>query len=77
MSINYTERSADASIAPSVGGCGDGCDSPVAENFLAFKTEVIPHAGPSWSVDDVEYATLERVARAVGLSTAGGVRSAI
>ena len=63
LSIRYTERLTDAGIAPSVGRRGDAYDNALAETIIGlFKTEVIHHAGPWRSYDDVEYATLEWVA---------------
>ena len=63
LSIRYTERLADAGVAPSVGRRGDAYDNALAETIIGlFKTEVIHHAGPWQSFDDVEYATLEWVA---------------
>lgn len=45
------------------GGRGDAYDNALAETIIGlFKTEVIHHAGPWRSFDDVEYATLEWVA---------------
>ena len=63
VSIRYTERLSDAGIEPSVGRRGDAYDNVLAESIIGlFKTEVIHHAGPWRSFDDVEYATLEWVA---------------
>ena len=63
LSIRYTDRLGDAGIEPSVGRCGDAYDNALAETIIGlFKTEVIHHAGPWRSFDDVEYATLEWVA---------------
>jgi putative transposase len=63
LSIRYTERLAAAGVAPSVGRRGDAYDNALAESVIGlFKTEVIRHAGPWRSLDDVEYATLEWVA---------------
>ena len=63
LSIRYTERLAAAGIDASVGSRGDAYDNAVAETVIGlFKTEVIWHAGPWRSLDDVEYATLEWVA---------------
>lgn len=46
-----------------MGSRGDACDNALAESVIGlFKTEVIRHAGPWRSLDDVEYATLEWVA---------------
>ena len=63
LSIRYTERLAAAGIDASVGRRGDAYDNALAETIIGlFKTEVIHHAGPWRSFDDVEYATLEWVA---------------
>ena len=63
LSIRYTERLAAAGIEASVGSRGDAYDNALAESVIGlYKTEVIRHAGPWRSLDDVEYATLEWVA---------------
>jgi putative transposase len=63
LSIRYTERLAAAGIEASVGSRGDAYDNALVESVIGlFKTEVIRHAGPWRSLDDVEYATLEWVA---------------
>ena len=63
LSIKYTERLAEAGIAPSVGSKGDSYDNALAESVIGlFKTEVIRRRGPWRSLDDVEFATLEWVA---------------
>ena len=63
LSSRYTERLAEAGIEGSVGSRGDAYDNALAESVIGlFKTEVIRHAGPWRSLDDVEYATLEWVA---------------
>ena len=52
-----------AGIEASVGSRGDAYDNALAESVIGlFKTEVIRHAGPWRSLDDVEYATLAWVA---------------
>ena len=62
LSIRYTERLAEAGIAPSVGSRGDSYDNALAESVIGlFKTEVIRRRGPWRSVEDVEFATLEWV----------------
>jgi transposase InsO family protein len=41
LSLRYTERLAEAGIAPSVGGRGDSYDNALAESVIGlFKTEV-------------------------------------
>jgi transposase InsO family protein len=62
LSIRYTERLAEAGIAPSVGSRGDSYDNALAESVIGlFKTEVIRRRGPWRSIEDVEFATLEWV----------------
>jgi putative transposase len=61
-SIAFTQRLAEAGIAPSVGSVGDALDNALAETEIGlFKTELIHHRGPWRSLDDVELATLEGV----------------
>ena len=62
LSMRYTDRLADAGIAPSVGSCGDAYDNALAESVIGlFKTEVIQRKGPWRSLEAVEFATLEWV----------------
>jgi transposase InsO family protein len=62
VSIRYTERLADAGIAPSVGSVGDSYDNALAETIIGlFKAEVIWRGGPWRSIEPVEFATLEWV----------------
>ena len=57
--MRYTDRLADAGIAPSVGSQGDAYDNALAESVIGlFKTEVIQRKGPWRSVEAVEFATL-------------------
>lgn len=59
LSMRYTDRLADAGIAPSVGRCGDAYDNALAESVIGlFKTEVIRRQGPWRSLEAVEFATL-------------------
>jgi transposase InsO family protein len=59
LSIKYTERLAEAGIAPSVGSVGDSYDNALAETINGlFKTELIRRCGPWRSVEAVELATL-------------------
>jgi transposase InsO family protein len=59
LSMRYTDRLADAGIAPSVGSRGDAYDNALAESVIGlFKTEVIQRLGPWRSLDTVECATL-------------------
>jgi len=61
-SIRYTERLAEAGIAPSVGSAGDSYDNAMAESVIGlYKTEAIRRRGPWKGIDDVEYSTLEWV----------------
>jgi putative transposase len=62
VSMRYSERLAEADIAPSVGSRGDSYDNALAESVIGlFKTEVIQRHGPWRHVDAVEFATLEWV----------------
>jgi transposase InsO family protein len=64
VSIRYTERLLDAGIEPSVGSVGDSYDNALAETVIGlFKTEVIRRRCPWRSLEAVEFATLEWVAR--------------
>jgi transposase InsO family protein len=59
LSMRYTDRLADAGIAPSVGSQGDAFDNALAESVIGlFKTEVIRRKGPWRSLEAVEFATL-------------------
>jgi putative transposase len=61
LSMRYTDRLADAGIAPSVGSRGDSYDNALAESIIGlFKTEVIRRTGPR-HLEAVEFATLEWV----------------
>jgi putative transposase len=62
LSMRYTDRLADAAIAPSVGSRGDSYDTALAESIIGlFKTEVIRRQGPWRHLEAVEFATLEWV----------------
>lgn len=62
LSIKYTERLAEAKIAPSVGSVGDSYDNALAETINGlFKAEVIHRRGPWRNFEAVECATLEWV----------------
>ena len=62
LSIKYTERLAEAKIAPSVGSVGDSYENSLAETINGlFKAEVIHRRGPWRSFEAVESATLEWV----------------
>ena len=59
LSIPYTERLAEAGIAPSVGSRGDSFDNALAQSVIGlFKTEVIRRQGPWRTLEAVEFATL-------------------
>jgi transposase InsO family protein len=50
-------------IEPSVGSMGDSYDNALAETVIGlFKTEKIHRRGPWKGLEDVEFATLQRVA---------------
>jgi len=62
LSMRYTGRLAEATIAPSVGSRGDSYDNALAESIIGlFKTEVIQRKGPWHHLEAVEFATLEWV----------------
>jgi transposase InsO family protein len=62
LSMRYTDRLAEASIAPSVGSRGDSYDNAMAESIIGlFKTEVIQRKGPWRHLEAVEFATLDWV----------------
>src|SRR5262245_29713112 len=62
LSMRYTDRLAEAGIAPSVGSRGDSYDNALAESIIGlFKTEVIRRLGPWRHVEAVEFATLDWV----------------
>lgn len=59
VSMRYTERLADAGIAPSVGSRGDSYDNALAESVIGlYKTEVIGRRDRWRSLEAVEFATL-------------------
>jgi putative transposase len=59
VSMRYSDRLADAGIAPSVGSRGDSYDNALAESVIGlFKTEVIRRKGPWRNLEGVEFATL-------------------
>lgn len=61
-SIRYTERLAEAGIAPSVGSAGDAYDNAMAESTIGlYKTELIYRQGPWKTPEQVEIATLEYI----------------
>jgi len=61
-SIRYTERLAEAGIAPSIGAAGDAYDNAMAESTIGlYKTELIHRQGPWKTPEQVEFATLEYI----------------
>ena len=61
-SIRYTERLAEAGIAPSIGAAGDAYDNAMAESTIGlYKTELISRQGPWRTPEQVEFATLEYI----------------
>ena len=57
--MRYTDRLADAGIAPSVGSRGDSYDNALAESVIGLlKTEVIRRQGPWPHLARVEFGTL-------------------
>jgi putative transposase len=62
LSMHYTDRLAEAGIAPSVGSRGDSYDNALAESIIGlFKMEVIQRKGPWRHLEAVEFATLDWV----------------
>lgn len=62
VSIRYSERLAEAAIAPSVGSRGDSYDNALAETINGlYKAELIHRRGPWKTRESVEWATLEWV----------------
>ena len=62
VSIRYSERLAEAGIAPSVGSRGDSYDNALAETINGlYKAELIHRRGPWRTRESVELATLEWV----------------
>ncbi len=62
VSMRYTERLADAGIAPSVGRRGDSYDNALAESVIGlYKTEVIGRRDRWQTLEAVEFATLRWV----------------
>ncbi len=61
-SIAFTERLAQAGIAPSIGSVADAYDNALAESTIGlFKTELINRRGPWKTFTDIEFATAEWV----------------
>ncbi len=69
FSLRYTERLAEAGIAPSVATVGDSYDDALAESVNGlYKTEVIYRQVPWRDAAAVEMATRPLTAMAVGLN---------
>jgi putative transposase len=61
-SIRYTERLAEAGIAPCSGSAGDAYDNAMAESPIGlYKAELICRQGPWRTPEQVELATLEYI----------------
>ena len=72
LSMRYTDRLADAGIAPSVGSQGDAFDNALAESVIGlFKTEVIRRKGP-WRIARGRRVRDARVGRLVQYAAAAG-----
>ncbi len=57
--MHYTDRLADAGIAPSVGSCGDAYDNALVLSVIdLFKTGVIKRKGPWRAVEAGEISTV-------------------
>jgi len=62
VSFRYSERLAEAGIAPSVGSRGDSYDNALAETINGlYKAELIHRRGPWKTRESVELATLQWV----------------
>jgi transposase InsO family protein len=62
VSIQYTERLAQAGIEPSIGSVGDSYDNALAESINGlYKAEAVHRRGTWRSLEAVEFATLEWV----------------
>lgn len=61
-SVKFTESLALRGLSASIGSVGDAYGNALAESIIGlFKTEVVRRHGPFKTVDDVEYALMERV----------------
>ena len=58
LSMRYTDRLADAGIAPSVGSRGDSYDNALVSVIGLYKTEVIRRLGPWRTAGRVRSALL-------------------
>ena len=64
LSIEYSERLAEAGIDPSIGGVGNSYGNASAETINGFYEAAATHRRGSWrSFEAVEYATLDWVDR--------------
>lgn len=60
--FGHSERSAEAGVAPSVGGVRDSYDNALAETVIGrYKTELIGRRRLWKNIESVEYATVECV----------------
>ena len=67
LSIKYTERLAEAKIAPSVGSVRDSYDNAMAETINGlFKPEVIHRCGPWRSFEAVDWVNNRRPLEPIG-----------
>lgn len=57
VTVEFTQRLAEAGAVASVGSAGDSNDSALAEAFNSpFKVELVRNKGPQKSIDDLEIA---------------------
>jgi putative transposase len=62
VAFRYSERLADAGVAPSIGSVGDSYDNALAETTIGtYKAECVALHGPWSSLADLELATLEYI----------------
>lgn len=62
ISINYTDRLAEAGIEPSVSSAGDSYDNAFAATINGlYKAEVIRRCGPWGNLDAIAFARVEWV----------------
>lgn len=67
MSINRAERRGETGVEPSAASIGDSRGAALTESAIGlFETESIRRRGPRGGLDDVAFATLERVDRFSG-----------
>jgi transposase InsO family protein len=62
QSTRYTQQLKEARVESSVSSASDSYGNVLAEPIIGlFKSEVIHRCGPWHHLDDIEYATLDRV----------------